>query len=117
MVDHVEQSRKASVMVKAALVNLLGVEQCAQWSRYIHSRRAAIGLEAVDTNIFSLVKVVPGLGENRRHVAGSAFGLTVEDNLSALRGRCVVTAWRRFGRRHRKLIKMQCGQFRRDQVL
>src|SRR5688500_19009745 len=95
MVDHVEQSRKASVMVKATLVNLLGVEQCAQWGSYIHSRWAAIGLEAVDTNIFTLVKVVPGLCENRRHVAGSAFGLTVKKSLSALRGHCVVTTGRR----------------------
>src|SRR5687768_3541907 len=101
VIDHVEQSRKASVMVKAALVNLLGVEQRAQWGRYVHSRRAAIGLEAVDTNIFGLVQVVPGLGENRRHVAGSAFRLTVEESLSALRGRCVVTTGGRFGRRHR----------------
>jgi hypothetical protein len=43
------------------------------------------------------VHVEAGVGERRRHVAGRAGALTVEDRLAALRGRRVEAALRRRG--------------------
>ena len=86
-------------------------------SAIIHSRGASIRLEIVNANLFSLVHVPAGLSKERRHVALCALCLAVEYRLSTCGGRSSKLPSGGFGGRHRQLIKLKRGQFRRHHVL
>ena len=75
MLDDFFQRGKATVVVETTLVNLLRVEQGSQRRRHVAPFRATVGLETVNAEFVSSVKVVPGFGEDRRHVAARAWPL------------------------------------------
>ena len=58
MLDDVFQRREPAVVVEAALVDLLGVEQGSQRRRHVAPLRPAIGLETVDADLVGGVEVV-----------------------------------------------------------
>ena len=59
MLDDFFQCGKATVVVEAALVNLLRVKQSSQRRRHITPLRAAVGLETVDADFVGLAGCVP----------------------------------------------------------
>src|SRR5687768_12075411 len=83
VINYLAQRAKAAVMVEAAFVNLLRVEQGSQRRCHIAAGRAAIGLKIVDADLFTLVQVVSRLGKDRRHMAGGALGAAVENCLAS----------------------------------
>ena len=87
--DRVERG-ESTVVVEAALVNFLCVEQGTQRSGDVAPLRAAVSLEAVDPDFSGCVEVLAGLGEDRGYVAGCALRRTVEDRLPAFECSLVV---------------------------
>src|SRR5579859_1853167 len=107
VVHDVEQRRETAIMIEPAGA----VKQPArERGRAIPVVRRAARLEVVDAHLLSRMQVPTGLGERRRHMAGGALALTVEDNLAARRGDRIERArWRR-GRGQRELVEVQGRQ-------
>ena len=77
----------------------------------------SVGLELVDANFGSSVQIPARFGEERRHVAGRAFRLAIEERFASSSGGLIKAAGWRLGHRDSKLIKVQGGQFSRDQIV
>ncbi|MCI0366576.1 MAG: hypothetical protein L0219_22155 [Phycisphaerales bacterium] len=71
VIDDVVQGGEAAIVVEAAFVELVGVEEGTQGSGDVAVARSAIGLEVVDADFVGGVDVVAGLAEQRRDVAGT----------------------------------------------
>src|ERR1051325_10133747 len=106
VVDHVEQSREASVVVEAAL---LVRPQPVERSRSVTLVGRAHGLELVYSYFGPRVHVPARLCEERRRVAGGAPGLVTEKLLALLRGHLVEAAHGRRGRVYGELVGVQRG--------
>src|SRR4051812_28966012 len=84
VLDHVVQRGKATVVVEAALG--MG-EQAAQRSgAVLRLTWRALGLEVIYADLGRGVQVPSRFSEQRRHVAGGALRLALEDRLAALGG-------------------------------
>ena len=77
----------------------------------------AIGLEIVYADLGCLVRIPTRLRKERRHVTSSAVCLALEQHFSTSRCCPVETTFWWRGRRDRKLIKLQCCQFRGDHII
>src|SRR2546423_1500370 len=109
VVDHVEQCRKAPVVIEPALHVR---EQSAQGGRAISFVRRTVRLELVYANLRGLVRVPPRLGEERRDVTLRAGGFPTEERFAAGGCRAVETARGRRRRGDSELIELQRGEFR-----
>ena len=78
--------------------------------------RSTVGLEVVYANLAAFVQVPAWLGEHRLGVASAALGLSAEKVVATLGGIFVETPFRRLRCGDRKLVKVECGQARRDQI-
>src|ERR1043166_3834041 len=80
VLHHCLEGREPAVVVEAAL---LVAPQPSQRGGAVHVRRRAVRLEVADADGFAGDQVLARLGEGRRHVAGRALRLPVEQRLAA----------------------------------
>src|ERR1051326_1465232 len=104
VVNHIEQSCKAPIVIKTALHMS---EQSAQRSRAIRIIGRAIRLEIVNPDVRRLVRIPARLSKQRRNVTLSAGCFAVEDQFSASGGGSIKTAFRRCRWRDCKLIELK----------
>src|SRR6478609_6189129 len=105
MVDDVAERCKPAVVVEPAF--LMCPKTC-QRSRPITVCRRAVGLEAVDADLFGLVDRITRLGEARWDVTAGALRLPDEQCLASFRGGRVERTRRRRRRGDRELVEMKC---------
>ena len=103
--------------VKAALVDLLHIPQCAQRRGPVTFVGRALGLKIVNANLLCLVQIPAGLGEERRHMAACTTCLAFENGLTVLSRSEIEAAGRRRGHWQRQLIEMQSWQLGSDAIL
>ena len=81
MFDDVLQSGEPPVMIEPAFVM---APEASEWRRAVHVCRRAIRLERIHTDFARRMKIVPRLREKRRHMAGGALPLAIENSFTTL---------------------------------
>src|SRR5262245_29857325 len=75
-----------------------------------------VSLEVLNTDLVPRTQIPAGFAASGLDMAARTVGFAAEKCAPALRGGCVETPRRWLRRRNCQLVKMQCRQFRGDQV-
>jgi len=117
VVGDIQERRETAVVKEAALRPRPEAAELRRNQGAADSpRRPTVGLEGIDAHLGWSVRVVAGVGVERRHVAPRAFASAVEDRLTTFRCCGVEAAGRRLRCLQRELVVVERGQLRRHLV-
>src|SRR5215472_15473582 len=124
VIDYIQQSRKAAIVIEAAFVDGLHEmavfpdENSVQVHGLIDFVRRPVRLEAVDPDLLWCVQVPTGFSPQWLYMAVVALGLAAEQLVSEFSGRGIEVS-ARLGRRrgNRELIELERRKLLGDQII
>ena len=113
VIDDLQQRLEAAVMKESTC--LVGPE-AVQWGGPVTLIGSPVGLEGINADLVPRMQIPSRFACYGLDMAACTRGLVCKESLPPLRGFGIETPWRRFWRRNRELIKMQCRERGRNQI-
>ena len=114
MIDHSCVIAESAIVIEAAL---LAREQTLEGRGPVAAIRRPLGLEIIDADLGAGMHLPARLGVERRHIAGCASPLALEDHLAPLGGRAVIRGRGWHGRWDGELVEVEGGELGSDTVV
>src|SRR5262245_56455579 len=114
MINDVGKRRKSPIMIEAALHVR---KQSTEWCRSVAAVRCPVGLKAVDADFSWRVQVPSRVAPEWFDMAIVALGLATKQCIPSVRCRLIEAPGRWLRRWYRKLVKLECCQFRSNQIV